>query len=104
MGTIANIAAKVEEFKLPEWAKKSVTVPVKLLVLGAVAVVILTLALSLAHKAQPRVDEFLWRKPVADVNAPVLAAIDELNERINVLAFKCKEAAAPQPVTKKAVK
>lgn len=84
MGAVTAIAAKVEAgiSGLGKWdvLRKTVTIPAKALVIGAVAVLALALALSLAHKAQPQVNSLLWSVPADPIEAKIDALRVDLKE------------------------
>jgi len=80
-----KIDAVVDKWKSSNVLKKSVTVPVKFLVIGGVAVVLLALALSLSRRVEPQV-AYLLGEPA--VNAPLdvataNAAVVDLKKHIS---------------------
>lgn len=87
-----KLDAVVDKVKSTSWLKKTVTVPVKFLVLGGVAVVVLALALSLSKRVEPRV-AYLLGEPA--VNAPLdvataNAAVVDLKKHVSEVCKKAK--------------
>lgn len=92
---IATAATKVEDwFKtldVKAALKKTVTVPLKVLLVGGIVIFVLAMALSLAHKAQPRVERLLGVADAVPSDIEVLASIDDLKKQLAAVSV-CKKA------------
>jgi hypothetical protein len=80
----AKVDAVVAKIRGTNWLKKSVTVPVKVLVIAGGVVLLLAVALSLSRRVEPEMSRLLWNDSPAkalDV-ATAEAAVRGLKEHI----------------------
>ena len=102
-GKVNAVIEKVKSLDVKSALKKSVTVPVKVLVIGGAVVIVLALALSLSRRVEPQVSSLLWNDPptkALDVMTAA-AAVQGLKEHITAT---CKPSSASSKTEAKKVK
>lgn len=88
---VDGLVAKVKAVDVKSALKKSVTVPVKVILVAGVAVIVLAVALSLSRKVEPQLNTLFW-------DTPPSAALDLATAEMAVRGLKEHITATCKPV------